>query len=101
MRPRRQRGAALAWSMIVMFVVTMAATLIADGLSRRARLLRQQSEAAALADLSRSGRALQRVRARDPSWTGPETLRLAGGSVTVTRDGIRARSALSGREIAP
>lgn len=97
------RGAALILALFALFVVTTSAALVAEGMTRRMRVARQQLEQVAWEDLERSGRALLRVKARDGAWIGPETVELAGGSVTVRRGPgdageITCRARISGRE---
>lgn len=101
---RRQRGVALVWAMLTMFIVAMASGVMVDSLLRRGRVIAQQRRAAAEADLLASGEAAARVRARDTSWTGPESIALHGGTVTFERDAsdptlvlIEARARLTDR----
>lgn len=99
----RSRGAALFLAIFALFVVSLSCALVAEGMSRRMRIARQQLEQAAWEDLERAGRALLSVRSRDRAWIGPETIELAGGSVTVRRDPggageISCVARISGRE---
>jgi type II secretory pathway component PulK len=104
MRRRGDRGIALLWAILVLFVVSVACAAFAESLTRQTRILRLASEKAALSDLRRSGRILARARLRDPSWTGFDQLDLAGGHAFLSRTDpthvtVRSQASISGRSI--
>jgi hypothetical protein len=107
MRTRDQRGAALAWAMLLLAAVSTAVALSGAAMARRVRLTRLATEAAALEDLSASAVAVGRQRARDASWRGPAIVDLAGGTATVQLDcddagamlRVEARAKLTGRVV--
>ena len=107
MRARNQRGAALAWAMLLLAAVSTAVALSGAAMARRVRLTRLATEAAAIDDLSASAIAVGRLRARDTSWRGPAIVDLAGGTATVRLDcddasailRVEARAKLTGRVV--
>src|SRR5204862_4544493 len=105
-RNRCQRGAALAWAMLLLAAVATAVALSGSAISRQVRLARLEREAAALDDLRESAFAVGRIRSLDPSWRGPELLELEHGSATVGRRHgpgdvlhVEARACLTGRVV--
>lgn len=83
MRQRDERGASLAWAMLLLAIVSTAIAVSGGAIAARMRCARLAAESGAMQDLHSSGAALGRVRAADPRWRGPETLQLEGGSVTI------------------
>ena len=84
----------MVWGVAVLLVVTAAVLVAASGLARQARDVTHLQAAETAADLREAGRAWAAWRlSRDPSWRGPETVRLAGGEVAAevrTEGGRRA-----------
>lgn len=88
MRHHDERGASLAWAMLLLAAVSTAIAVSGGEIASRMRCARLATEAGALQDLHASGAALGRLRAADPRWRGPEVLQLEGGSVTVRLENV-------------
>jgi len=83
-RRRSDRGAALIWAIVVLLAVMAAVALVSAGLARQSRTARLLHAGEAAADLFQAARVWGEHRlAADPGWTGPEELRLAGGTARV------------------
>lgn len=90
MTRRGARGGALLWGMLASAVALGAVSWQASAIARQAAVARHVEVRRVLVELDRSALALARARlARDPRWTGPETLKLASGTVQV-RVGCRS-----------
>lgn len=83
---RGERGSALVWALLATMVFATASALVGESLMRRTSVVRRSVARAHRADLDAAAQALRRARERDASFTGPETVSLAGGTITLRRD---------------
>ena len=83
MRRRNERGAALIWAVATMTLVLLAVSVVAGSLGAQANSVRRLKTEAARQDLERAGRAWASQRLRRGALSAPETLELAGGTVSL------------------
>jgi len=80
---RNQRGAALIWAVATMTLVLLAVSTVAGALAGQANAVRRMKAEAAREDLERAGQAWAGDRLRRGRLEAPETLELAGGTLTL------------------
>lgn len=81
-----ERGSALVWALLATMVFATASALVAESLMRRASVVRRSVARAHREDLDAAAQALLKARERDAPFTGPETVSLSGGTITLRRD---------------